>query len=121
MNDKTITMHKATITQDICDSPPAWGYVHQLFFSLLSFVNHLHAQSHKILLHIGQKICVHLARSSFLELGYSTKPLHNFLQSLALSFASFTQYAQIMYNYHLHLAHHHTNVYIVLHVSSYIT
>jgi hypothetical protein len=71
---------------------------------LLSSVNILHAQSHKILLHIGQEICVHLARSSFPELGYSTKLLLNLLQSLALSLASLTQHAQSMYNYHLHLA-----------------
>jgi hypothetical protein len=85
--------------------------------SLLSYVNHLHAQSHKVLLRIGQEICAHLARSSFPELGYITKPLHNLLQSLALSLASLTQYAQRIYNYHLHLAHHHTDAYIV---SSYI-
>jgi hypothetical protein len=86
--------------------------------SLLYYVNHIHALSHKVLLCIGQEICEHLTGSSFLELGYSTKPLHNFLQSLALSLASFTQYAQSMYNYHLHLAHHHTYAYIV---SSYIS
>jgi hypothetical protein len=110
MNHKTTIMHKATITQDIRGSPPAWGYVHQLFIFFIIFVNHLHAQSHKVLLHIGQEICAHLARSSFPELGYNTKPLHNLLQSLALSLASLTQYAQSMYNYHLHLAHwHHTD------------
>jgi hypothetical protein len=62
---------------------------------------------------------MHLARSSFLELGYNTNPLHNLLQSLALSLASFTQYAQSMYNYHLHLAHHHIDAYTV--IFSYIT
>jgi len=79
---------KETITQDIRGSPPTWGYVHQLFFSLLSFVNHLHAQSHKILLRIGQEIYAHFARSSFPKLGYSTKSSYNldtsFLQPLAL-------------------------------------
>jgi hypothetical protein len=30
-------MHKATITQDIRGSPPAWGYVHQLFFCFIIF------------------------------------------------------------------------------------
>jgi hypothetical protein len=82
---------------------------------LLSFVNLLHAQSHKILLRIGQEICTHSTRSSFPELDHSTKPLHSLLQSLALSLASFSQYAQSMYNYHLHLAYHHTDVYIILH------
>jgi hypothetical protein len=84
---------------------------------LLSSVNLLHAQSHKILLRIGQEICTHLARSSFPELGYNTKPLLNLLQSLALSLASLTQHAQSMYNYHLHLAlstsHTCKNAYIV--------
>jgi hypothetical protein len=105
MNHKTTIMHKETTTQDIRGSPPAWGYIHQLFFSLLSYVNHIHAQSHKVLLHIGQEICVHSTRSSLLELGYNTNPLHCLLQSLALSPASLTQYAQSIYNYHLHLAH----------------
>ena len=50
---------------------------------------------------------MHLAKSSFPELGYSTNPLHILLQSLALSLASLTQYAQSIYNYHL--AQHHTD------------
>jgi hypothetical protein len=87
-------MHKETITQDIRGSPLAWATSTNSSSSLLSFVNHLHAQSHKVLLHIGQEICAHLTRSSFPELGYSTNPLHNLLQSLALSLASLTQYAQ---------------------------
>jgi regulator of sigma D len=52
--------------------------------SLLSYVSHLHAQIYKVLLHIGHEIYMHLARSSFPELGYNTKTLHNLLQSLAL-------------------------------------
>ena len=44
----------------------------------------------------------HLARSSFLELQH--KSFHSLLQSLALSSASLTRYAQSNYNYHLHLA-----------------
>jgi hypothetical protein len=57
---------------------------------------------------------MHLSRSSFPELVYNTKPLHNLLRSLALSLASFTQYEKSMYNYHLHLAHHHIDAYIFL-------
>ena len=105
INNITTIMHKETTTHDIRGSPPAWGCVHQLFFSLLSCVNHLHAQSHKVLLRIGEQICVHLTRSSFPELGYNTNPLHNLLQSLALSLANLTQYAQSMYKYHFLLAH----------------
>jgi hypothetical protein len=30
-------MHKETITQDIRGSPPAWGYVHQLFVFFIIF------------------------------------------------------------------------------------
>jgi hypothetical protein len=71
---------------------------------LLSSVNLLYAQSHKILLCIGHEICAHFARSPFPELGYNTNPLHSLLQSLALSLASLTQHAQSMYNYYLHLA-----------------
>ena len=55
---------------------------------------------------------MHLARSSFPELGYNTKLLLNLLQSLALSLASLTLHAHSIYNYHLHLAHHHTYAYI---------
>jgi hypothetical protein len=97
-------MHKETTTQDIHGSPPPWGYIHQLFFFLLSSVNHLHALRHKILLHIGQEICAHFARSSFPELGYNTKLLHSPLQLLALSSGSITQYAQSVQD-HSHLAH----------------
>ena len=80
---------------------------------LLSYVNLLYAQSHKILLRIGNEICAHFTRSPFPELGYNTNPLHSLLQSLALSLASLTQHAKSMYNYHLHLAYHHTDAYIV--------
>ena len=81
-------MHNATTTRDIRGSPPPWDYVHQLFFSLLSYANHLHAQSHKILLRIGQDICAHSARSSFLELGHNTKTYTRSLHPLALSSTS---------------------------------
>jgi hypothetical protein len=100
-----IKMHKATITQDIRGSPPAWGYVHQLFSSLLSSCQasyrHIASKSYSA----EDRRSAHLARSSFPELGYNTKPLHSLLQLLALSLASLTQYAQSNYNYHLHLAH----------------
>jgi len=56
---------------------PMWGYVHQLFSSLLSSFNILQAQSHKNPLCIGQKICAHLSKPSFPKLGYSTKPLYS--------------------------------------------
>jgi hypothetical protein len=88
MSHKTTITHKETTTQDIRGSPPAWGYVHQIFLSLLSSINFQHEQRHKVLICIGQEIYAHFARSSFLELGYSTKHLHNLLQSLALSLAS---------------------------------
>jgi hypothetical protein len=81
-----------------------WGYVHQLFSYLLSSFNILQAQSHKNPLHIGQEICAHLARSSFPELGLSTKPSYNlhtsFLQS---AHKLLTICTQASYN-HFHLA-----------------
>jgi hypothetical protein len=109
MNNITTIMHKATITQDIRGSPQRGATSTNSSSSLLSSVNHLHAQSHKILLRIGQEICAHLARSSFPELGYNTKPSHSLctkhLQSLALSSASVQHtHAQSLHNY-LHLAH----------------
>jgi hypothetical protein len=112
MNSKTTTMHKAAITQDIRGSPSAWGYVHQLFSYLLSFVNHIHAQSQNILLCIRQDIYRHSSISSFLELVYNTKPYTSLLHSLALALSS----ASVQHNMHkaltiiiLHLAKHHVD------------
>jgi hypothetical protein len=58
--------------------------------SLLSSVNLLTCTEPQNQLRIGQEICVHLARSSFPELGHNTKP-------------SYTVCTQASYN-HLHLA-----------------
>jgi hypothetical protein len=86
INHITTIMHKATTTQDIRGSPPAWGYIHQLF-SFIIFVQCIEPQDP---LHIGKDIYAHLARSSFPKLGHNTKP-------------SYTVYTPASYN-HLHLA-----------------
>jgi hypothetical protein len=90
MNNITTIMHKATITQDICGSPQcgATSTNSSLLYYLLSIF--LHAQSPKTPLRIGQDIYVHLARSSFPELGHNTKPYY-------------TVCTQASYN-HFHLA-----------------
>jgi hypothetical protein len=74
MNNITTIMHKSTITQDIRGSPQCGATSTNSSLPLLSSVNLLQAQSQKTPLRIGQEICVHLARSSFPELGRNTKP-----------------------------------------------
>jgi hypothetical protein len=68
-----------------------WGYIHQLFSSLLYSLNLLQAQSHRNLLHIGQEIYAQLTRSSFLELGLSTNPSYNHFH-LALQVSTYTKH-----------------------------
>jgi hypothetical protein len=80
-----------------------------LLLLLLDSSNLLTCTEPQIQLHIGQEICVHLARSSFPKLGPSTKPYtfcaQKHYKTLALSSASLnTQYAQSIHNY-FHLAH----------------
>jgi hypothetical protein len=74
MDNITTIMHKETVTQDIHDSSQCGDTStnSSLIYYLLSIF--LYAQSPKSPLRIRQEICVHLARSSFPELGHNTKP-----------------------------------------------
>jgi hypothetical protein len=100
INNISTTSHKATTTQDIRGSPQCGATsTNSSSSSLLASSNLLTCTEPQSQLRIGQEICVHLARSSFPELGPSTKPYtvcaQSHLQSLALSSASLnTQYAQ---------------------------
>jgi hypothetical protein len=108
INNIMTIMHKETTTQDIRGSPQcgATSTNSSLLYYLMSIF--LHAQSHKNPLHIGQEICMHLARSSFPELGHNTKPYTVCAQSttgdlhLALQVSTYNMH-KASYN-HLHLA-----------------
>jgi hypothetical protein len=92
MNNITTIMHKETKTLDIHGSHQCRATSTNSSYSLLSYVNIITCTEPQDPLHIGQEICPHLTRSSFLELDYSTKlsysPYTSLLQSLALSSAS---------------------------------
>jgi hypothetical protein len=81
INNITTIMQKATTTQDIRGSPQCGDAYTNSSLSLLSYFNLLQAQSHMNPLRIGQEIHAQLARSSFPELGLSTKPSYNILQA----------------------------------------
>jgi hypothetical protein len=92
---------------------PVWGYVHQIFFFfiVLCQYSYMHRASYPTL-HRTRDLW-HLTKSSFPELGPTTKP---FLQSLSLNSTSSqhttcTELARSHrsnYLHHLHLAQHHT-------------
>ena len=72
-------MHKATTKHDIRGSPQCGAMSTNSSSSLLSYVNLLTCTKPQNPLRIGQEICAHLAKSSFPELGLSTKPSYNHL------------------------------------------
>jgi hypothetical protein len=109
----TTIMHKATITQDIRGSPPAWGYVHQLFIFFIIFCQspYMHRASKPTPHRTGD---LRAPRQILLPRVRSQHKAS--LQSLALSSASsqhtvctkLTQSHRSNYLHHLHSAQYST-------------
>jgi hypothetical protein len=91
-NNITTIMHKESTTQDIRGSPQCGATSTNSSYSFIVFCQSYYMHRATNPLRIGQEICIHLTRSSFPELGPSTKPSYNmhtsFLQSLSLSSVS---------------------------------